>query len=155
MSLSRRQRRMVWVLLLLMGVGGAVALAITAFQQNLMYFRTPSDIAQGHVQPNIRLTLGGLVKAESVRREETNLDVVFTLKDCESEVDVQYSGILPDLFREGQGIVVRGKLNPAGTVIADEVLAKHDENYMPPELAEELMSPDGHSCAPFKAVGEA
>lgn len=155
MSLSRRQRRMVWVALLLLGVSAAVALAVTAFQQNLMYFRTPTDIAAGHVQPDVRLTLGGLVKEQSVRREETNLDVVFTLKDCEAEVDVQYSGILPDLFREGQGIVVRGKLNNAGVVIADEVLAKHDENYMPPELAEELMSPDGHSCEPFQPVGEA
>lgn len=148
--MTRRQNRMLAVSGLVLGVAVAAYLGFTAFSKNLMYFYTPSDIASGNAPENARLRLGGLVETGSVKRGE-GLEVRFTLADCEQKVPVVFEGILPDLFREGQGIVATGHVEQ-GRFRAEEVLAKHDENYMPPELADSLKSENGHSCAPFKPV---
>jgi cytochrome c-type biogenesis protein CcmE len=150
--MNKRQKRMVAVAGLVLGLGVAAALGFTAFRKNMMYFYTPTDVAARNAPVGATLRLGGLVTEGSVRRGE-GLRVDFTLADCDNKVGVRYDGILPDLFREGQGIVATGRLDDTGTFVADEVLAKHDENYMPPELAESLVTADGkHSCAPFKPV---
>ncbi len=150
--MTKRQKRMMAVLSLVVGLGAAAALGFTAFSKNMMYFYTPTDVAAQTAPVGATLRLGGLVTVGSVKRSE-GLRVDFTLADCDHQVGVRYDGILPDLFREGQGIVATGRLDGSGTFVADEVLAKHDENYMPPELADSLVSADGkHSCAPFKPV---
>ncbi len=150
--MNRRQQRMVAVAGLAVGLAGAAALGFTAISKNMMYFYTPSDIVASPPDGDARIRLGGLVVAGSVLRGE-GLDVAFTVADCEKSLPVRYSGILPDLFREGQGIVAAGRVGADGVFTADEVLAKHDENYMPPELAEALKTADGgHSCAEFKPV---
>ena len=150
--MTKRQQRMVAVGMLLLGLSTAAALGFTAFRKNMMYFYTPSDLAAGGVPVGAKATLGGLVERGSVQRGE-GLLVNFTLADCEKNVKVRYEGILPDLFREGQGIVATGAINAEGVFVASEVLAKHDENYMPPQLAEKITTADGkHSCEPFKPV---
>ena len=143
-----RRRRLILVASLLAGLGLATALALTAFQENLLYFYQPSAVVAGEVPPGARFRLGGLVEQGSVSREGEGLAVRFTLSDCGASVPVSYRGILPDLFREGQGIVTYGKLNDEQLFIADEVLAKHDENYMSPEVAEALQDDQGQSCMP-------
>jgi cytochrome c-type biogenesis protein CcmE len=150
--MTKRQTRMVAVAGLIFGLGVAAALAFTAFRKNMMYFYTPSDLVAHSVSEDAKIRVGGLVVAGTVQRAD-DLDVSFTLADCEQSVPVRYRGILPDLFREGQGIVATGRMAPDGAFVADEVLAKHDENYMPPDLKEALTTADGrHSCAPFKSV---
>jgi len=152
MKMTARRQRMAWIALLLLVVGAAAALASAAFRENLMYFHTPTDIAEGEVPSSTSFRLGGLVTTGSVNRDPDSLDVAFRLADCDHEVQVRYQGILPDLFREGQGIVTTGHLDDQGTFQAQTVLAKHDENYMPPELAKRLTDKTGHSCEPFKPV---
>ena len=150
--MTKRQKRMLAVSLLLVGLSLAAVLGFTAFSKNMMYFQTPSDIATGELPEGARIRLGGLVEKGSVQRGD-GLVVNFSVADCEANLPVRYEGILPDLFREGQGIVATGHMD-GKTFVADEVLAKHDENYMPPELAEKLTTPDGkHSCAQFKSMG--
>jgi cytochrome c-type biogenesis protein CcmE len=149
--MTKRQTRLFAVIGLVAGLGLAAALAVTAFRKNLMYFYTPSDLVAGKASPGATLRLGGLVERGTVQRGE-GLKVNFTLADCVQKVGVTYEGILPDLFREGQGIVATGRVDESGHFIASEVLAKHDENYMPPELAESLKTETGHSCEPFKPV---
>ncbi|HEY0975678.1 MAG TPA: cytochrome c maturation protein CcmE [Solimonas sp.] len=152
--MNKRQKRMVAVASLLVGLALASVLGFTAFRKNMMYFYTPTDLATQAVPVGAKLRLGGLVETGSVKRGD-GLQVNFTLADCDKTVAVRYDGILPDLFREGQGIVATGSVDDGGTFVADEVLAKHDENYMPPELAESLVSADGkHSCMPFKPVNK-
>ncbi|HVT36647.1 MAG TPA: cytochrome c maturation protein CcmE [Nevskiaceae bacterium] len=153
--MTKRQRRMAAVASLLVGLSAAAALGVTAFRKNMMYFYTPSDLVTGSAPAGAKLRLGGLVERGSVQRG-ADLLVKFTLSDCEKSVPVQYRGILPDLFREGQGIVATGAMGGDGVFTADEVLAKHDENYMPPQLASSLKTADGkHSCMPFKRVSDA
>lgn len=150
--MTKRQKRMAAIAALLIGLGLAAALGFTAFRKNMMYFYTPSDLLTGSVPVGAKLRLGGLVERGSVQRGE-GLNVRFVLADCERKISVRYTGILPDLFREGQGIVATGSLDGERVFIADEVLAKHDENYMPPQLQKSLKTADGkHSCAPFKSV---
>ncbi len=149
--MTRRQRRALLVLSVLLVVALISTLLLQLFQRNLMYFHSPTEVVNGAVPEGARFRLGGLVVRGSVTRAGDSLEVAFRLADCEHNVPVQYEGILPDLFREGQGIVVTGRLL-GGTVAADEVLAKHDENYMPPELAESLQTEGGHSCAPFRSL---
>jgi cytochrome c-type biogenesis protein CcmE len=139
---------------LLVGLSIATALGVTAFKKNLMYFYTPSDLLSGTAPANQRVRLGGLVERGSVKHGE-GLSVQFILGDCTHTLPVRHDGILPDLFREGQGIVATGTLGPDGVFVADEVLAKHDENYMPPQLAKSLKDTSGHSCAPFKSMQSA
>jgi cytochrome c-type biogenesis protein CcmE len=123
--------------LVLGGVAVALGLALRAFQENLVYFFSPSEVAAGEA-PDRAFRLGGMVVDGSVAREPGSLTVSFVLTDFAHTVPVQYTGVLPDLFREGQGIVARGRLDASGNFIAEEVLAKHDENYMPPEVADAL-----------------
>ncbi|MGB0954517.1 MAG: cytochrome c maturation protein CcmE [Panacagrimonas sp.] len=149
--MTKRQQRMLAVGLLGLGLAVAASLGLTAFRKNLMYFYAPSDVLAAESAPSGRIRLGGLVEAGSVKRGQ-GLEVAFVLADCEHRLPVRYEGILPDLFREGQGIVASGAMDDGGVFVADEVLAKHDENYMPPELAESLTTDTGHSCAPFKSV---
>jgi cytochrome c-type biogenesis protein CcmE len=129
---------MLVVSLILAGVGLAAFFGLTAFQKNLLYFLTPSQVAQGEAPKGHSFRIGGLVVKGTVRRAADTLDVHFDLTDGNKTVGVSYTGILPDLFREGQGIIAIGKLSEKGVFEASEVLAKHDENYMPPEVAESL-----------------
>lgn len=150
--MTRRQRRMALVASIIIGVAALFAVASQVFQKNLMYFYSATELSAGAATPDARVRFGGLVVPGSVEREPGSLDVRFTMADCDNAIPVHFSGILPDLFREGQGIVASGKYTN-GTFIADEVLAKHDENYMPPELAEALGGDSGeHSCTPFKSL---
>jgi cytochrome c-type biogenesis protein CcmE len=132
-----RKRRLIAVLLILAGVGTAAAIAMNSLQQNLLYFQSPSDLALQPIPPGRQFRLGGLVKPGSVAREG-DLATRFVVTDGPQEVTVEYVGILPDLFREGQGVIARGALDDSGLFAASEVLAKHDENYMPPEVADAL-----------------
>jgi cytochrome c-type biogenesis protein CcmE len=119
-------------------MGAAVGLTLYALQQNINLFYSPSQIAAGEAPLGRNIRIGGLVVPGSVQRDSNSLRVAFTLTDNAKQVRVSYEGILPDLFREGQGIVARGVLKDGGMVWAEEVLAKHDENYMPPEVSSSL-----------------
>lgn len=138
MSMNKRTKRKVLVIGVLFGVSIAAVLGLTAFNENLMYFHSPSEVAAGEVPTNRPFRIGGLVVDGSVERSKESLEVNFTLTDHSKTVPISYTGILPDLFREGQGIVAMGKLDAEGVFVADEVLAKHDEEYMPPEVADAL-----------------
>lgn len=134
----RRKRRLTFIGVLFVGVAGATALLLNAFSENLVYFYTPTEVAQGTAPPERKFRVGGLVEDGSVEHADESLKVRFAVTDRAHAVPVVYEGVLPDLFREGQGIVADGRLNAAGVFVADRVLAKHDENYMPPEAAEAL-----------------
>jgi cytochrome c-type biogenesis protein CcmE len=133
-----RRQRMLTIGLLVIGMAAATGLILKAFQKNLMYFYSPSDIAAGKAPTGHDFRIGGLVLKGSVQRNPQTLEVSFVLSDLKRETTVRYSGILPDLFREGQGVVANGRLGTDGVFVAREVLAKHDENYMPPEVAASL-----------------
>ncbi|GGM02816.1 cytochrome c maturation protein CcmE [Pseudomonas asuensis] len=133
-----RKKRLFIILAILAGVGVAVALALSALQQNINLFYTPSQIVSGEAPVGTRIRAGGMVERGSLKRSADSLDVRFIVGDGIQRIPIEYHGILPDLFREGQGIVALGKLNASGVLIADEVLAKHDENYMPPEVTKAL-----------------
>lgn len=133
----RKQQRMVLVVVSLLLLGGATALVMAALSDSVAFFATPTDIAEGKVERDKNFRIGGLVVDGSVGRDDEGV-VSFALTDQANEVVVQYAGILPDLFREGQGIVAQGRIGDDGTFVASEVLAKHDENYMPAEVAESL-----------------
>ena len=120
------------------GVAIAVLLVLVAFQSNILYFISPSEVSAGQAAEGQVFRIGGLVVEGSVVRPGDGLTVQFAITDTAKSVPVEYTGILPDLFREGQGIVAKGKLNSEGVFVASEVLAKHDENYMPPEAAEAI-----------------
>ena len=132
----RKRQRLVLVIVALVLLGGAGGLVLFALSDSVAFFVTPSDIATGRVEADKRFRLGGLVVDGSVERQDGT--VQFRLTDQANEVPVRYRGILPDLFREGQGIVAQGVLGEDGVFAASEVLAKHDESYMPPEVAEAL-----------------
>lgn len=134
----KRKKIMIGVIALVIGISVAVTLALKAFQENLMYFFSPSEVIAGEAPENRNFRIGGLVVEDSVVRDRDSLLVEFVLTDTVNQVKVSYDGILPDLFREGQGIVANGRLNSQGVFVASEVLAKHDENYMPPEVAEAM-----------------
>ena len=133
-----RKKRLFIILAILAGVGIAVALALSALQQNINLFYTPTQIANGEAPQDTRIRAGGMVAEGSVKRTGDSLDVEFVVTDFPKSVTIRYHGILPDLFREGQGIVALGKLDGQGVLVADEVLAKHDEKYMPPEVTKAL-----------------
>ena len=136
--MTPRRKRIFIVSFILIGISIAATLILTAFEENLMYFYSPTEIANGEA-PKVRaFRIGGLVLTDSVKRNPNNLKVNFVLTDTINEIKVIYDGILPDLFREGQGIVANGKMKSDNIFVADEVLAKHDENYMPPEVAKAL-----------------
>lgn len=140
--MNRRRRRL---LLIGGGIGVlavAVALMLNAFRESIVFFNSPSDVAEKHIAPGTRIRLGGMVKTGSVVRSD-NLRIHFDVTDGNREIPVIYQGVLPDLFREGQGIVAEGTLDGAGVFNADTILAKHDETYMPREVAEALKK-SGH-----------
>ncbi|TDF39512.1 cytochrome c maturation protein CcmE [Alteromonadaceae bacterium M269] len=138
----RRKQRMTVVGSIIFLVGGAVALMLYALNQNIDLFLVPSEVINGKdgviPQTGQRLRVGGMVVPGSVKRDDDSLDVTFDLTDTGPIVSVSYQGILPDLFREGQGIIITGVLEGANKVRAEEVLAKHDEEYMPAEMAEKV-----------------
>ena len=139
--MTPRRKRMLVVASIVLGVGAAAALALQAFQENLLYFYSPSQVTAGEAPAERAFRLGGLVTAGSVERTPGSIEVRFLVTDNAETIPVSYSGLLPDLFREGQGVIAHGKLDGSGRFVADEVLAKHDENYMPPEVAETLHKP--------------
>jgi cytochrome c-type biogenesis protein CcmE len=135
--MTRRQRRLTLIGLSLAVLGIAVGLVLNAMSGSIVFFRSPSDIAHAPPAPGTRIRIGGLVKPGSIVRGD-NLNIRFEVTDGKSEIPVRYQGIVPDLFREGQGVVAEGTLNSSGTFVADTVLAKHDERYMPKEVVEAL-----------------
>lgn len=136
-----RKQRLILILLMVAGVAIAVTFALKSFNENLMYFFSTTEVAEGKAPKEAKFRLGGMVVNGSINRPNKDILVRFDLTDYNKQVTVEYSGILPDLFREGQGIVANGRLNAKGVFVAEEVLAKHDENYMPPEVAESLKKP--------------
>jgi cytochrome c-type biogenesis protein CcmE len=135
--MSPRQKRMALVFGIIAGVSVAGALALNAFRQNVTFFFDPTQVASGEVTSGERFRLGGMVTKGSVQRAPGSLEVHFVVTDFKHDVPVSYTGVLPDLFREGQGVVAHGRMT-GNTFVADEVLAKHDEKYMPPEVARSL-----------------
>ena len=141
--MTPRRQRMITVALVVAGVGLAVGLALQAFQENLMFFYSPTQVLAGEPPEGRKIRLGGLVTMGSMQRDSGDLEMRFTVTDNQNSMTVSYAGVLPDLFREGQGVIAIGSLQPDGTLRAEEVLAKHDENYMPPEVAE-ILAEQGH-----------
>ena len=134
----QRKKRLFAVLAIMVGVGIATTITVWSLNQNMLFFVTPGD-EQAQTMPEGRtFRLGGLVETGSVDRAEDGLKVRFVVTDGVGKMDVEFDGILPDLFQEGQGVIARGALDGQGVFQATEVLAKHDENYMPPEVAEAL-----------------
>lgn len=133
----RRRQRLVLVGLIVVGCTIATGLALLALRENINLFFSPSQIVEGTAPSNTTIRLGGMVVVGSVQRGD-NLGVTFVLTDLAEQVTVAYEGILPDLFREGQGIVTQGKLDSTGRFVAEQVLAKHNETYMPPEVNDAL-----------------
>jgi len=136
--MKSRHKRMVFIVVGLAALGGAVALIMNALQSNINHFFSPTEVMANAAPKDRTFRLGGLVVKESLQREDDGLTVHFRVTDNAESVPVIFTGILPDLFREGEGVVAQGKIANDGTFMADEVLAKHDETYMPPEVAEAL-----------------
>jgi cytochrome c-type biogenesis protein CcmE len=148
--MSRKRRRLMLLGLAALGLGIASALVLTAFRDNLLFFYSPSELHAGKVADGQRFRLGGLVVEGSLRHLPDGRTITFMVTDTAYDVPVRYAGIVPDLFREGQGVVASGRVGPGGTFVADELLAKHDEKYMPPEVAKALQHA-GRSTAPGAA----
>ena len=136
--MTPRRQRMILIGIVVAGVAVSVAFALQAFRENVLFFFSPSEIVAGEVPVERGFRLGGMVLDGSVERAPGSLTVNFVVTDFANSIPVHYTGVLPDLFGEGQGVVARGRLNEDGLFMAEEVLAKHDENYMPPEVAEAL-----------------
>ncbi len=144
----KRKKRLITTLLIVLGVSAATAIMTAAFRENILYFKSPSDIAEGNFPQQRNFRVGGMVKEGTFQQAEDSLKVSFVVTDYAKEVSVHYEGILPDLFREGQGVVAIGRMQPDGTFAAEEVLAKHDEKYMPPEVAATLKEKPGSGDTP-------
>jgi cytochrome c-type biogenesis protein CcmE len=145
-----RKRRLYLVLAILAGVSIAGALGLTAFRKNVMFFFDPSQVVAGQVKVGERFRLGGMVAGGSVHRTPGSLQVSFVVTDFKHQVPVTYDKVLPDLFKENAGVVAHGRMNTNGVFVADEVLAKHDEKYMPPEVARSLKN-KGEAYVPDKS----
>ncbi len=141
--MKARHQRLIAIGLVLAGVGVGAAFLLRAMNENILYYYSPTQVMAGEAPEARRFRVGGLVVPGSIEREDGTMQVAFTLTDNAELVTVSYSGILPDLFREGQGIIAHGSLDENGVFVADEVLAKHDENYMPPEVADSLKQVHG------------
>jgi cytochrome c-type biogenesis protein CcmE len=137
MAMTRKQKRLALIGLVGLVIAAALGLILTALRDQIVFFRSPTEVAAGKVRAGEAFRLGGLVEAGSVSREANQI-VRFTVTDGANAVKVIYQGLLPDLFREGQGVVAEGRLDPAGAFAASTVLARHDENYMPREVADAL-----------------
>ena len=138
MMVRPKHQRLVLIILAVAALLGAVLLAMWGLQDRAAYFVTPSDIAAGKTTPDKAMRLGGMVERGSLKRDPDGLTIRFTVSDTKAETPVVYRGITPDLFREGSGVVAEGRLNPDGLFVADTILAKHDERYMPPQIANEV-----------------
>jgi len=136
--MTRKRRRLIIVLLGMGVLAASAGLVLTAFQDSVTFFYSPSDLKAEAAPPGRAIRIGGLVEEGSVRKLDDGVTTEFRVTDLSESVPVTYRGVLPDLFREGQGVVTEGTLRPDGVFVADEVLAKHDENYMPPEVADAL-----------------
>jgi cytochrome c-type biogenesis protein CcmE len=136
--MKSRNKRALAIVAGLVLIGGAAALVLNAFQSNLVFFFSPSQVAANQAPHNRSFRLGGLVEQGSLKRDPEGLTVSFVVTDLAQQIPVRYTGLLPDLFKEGKGVVAEGKLGQDGVFHADQVLAKHDENYMPPEAADAL-----------------
>jgi cytochrome c-type biogenesis protein CcmE len=136
--MKARGRRACGIAAGLTALSGATALVLNAFNANVTFFVTPTQIVDGKTALSTRLRVGGLVVRNSLRRDAGGLTVQFAITDTAREIPVLYRGVLPDLFREGKGVVAQGRMLPNGVFLADQVLAKHDENYMPPDAAEAI-----------------
>lgn len=136
--MTRKRRRLVFLASAMLLLGGAVALVLNAFNDSLVFFYSPTELAAKAVPPGHLVRIGGLVEAGSLARDTDGVTIRFRVTDLKRSLDVVYRGVLPDLFREGQGVVAEGQLAEDGSFVASEVLAKHDETYMPPEVAEAL-----------------
>jgi len=136
--MTRKRRRLYVVLAAMLVLSGAAALVLGALQSEITYFFSPTDLAAGGAPAGRSIRLGGLVEEGSVQRLDDGVTTAFRVTDLSHSVPVTYRGLLPDLFREGQGVVTEGRLRTDGVFVADSVLAKHDENYMPPEVVEAL-----------------
>jgi cytochrome c-type biogenesis protein CcmE len=134
---QKQRRRLAFALALVVAGAGAAALIVYALQDNVLYFYSPSDIAQKHIASGVAFRVGGLVENKSVKHG-AGAEIHFVVTDGRARVPVSYTGVLPALFREGQGVVAMGALEPSGTFAASEILAKHDERYMPPEVVAAL-----------------
>jgi cytochrome c-type biogenesis protein CcmE len=143
--MTPRQRRLGLVAGILAGVAIAGILALSAFRENVTFFFDPSQVADGKVPPGASFRLGGMVETGTLKRNPGSLEVQFVVTDFAHEVPVTYDKVLPDLFREGAGVVAHGRLRADGTFVADEVLAKHDEKYMPPQVARSLKTRRGEA----------
>ncbi|MBE9562080.1 MAG: cytochrome c maturation protein CcmE [Proteobacteria bacterium] len=135
---KKHKKRLAILFIVLLGIGVTVTLALTAFSENMLYFFSPTQILAGEAPQDRMIRVGGLVSTGTVKRATDSLQINFDVNDHINTIPVQYTGILPDLFREGQGVIAIGKMQPDGSFLADEVLAKHDENYMPPEVKDSL-----------------
>ena len=133
--MKARHRRFAWIAAGLAAIGVAVGLVLNAFQSNLVFFYSPSQVLSKEAPVGRPFRIGGMVESGSLKREKDSLTVQFVVTDTAQNVTVRYTGLLPDLFKEGKGVVAQGSLGPDGVFHATEVLAKHDENYMPPEAA--------------------
>ena len=151
--MTRKRRRLYIVLTGLVLLGGAAALVLTAFEENILFFYSPSDLQAEPPPPGRVIRMGGLVEEGTVEKSGDSVAVSFRITDLSHSIPVTYSGILPDLFREGQGVVTQGVLGPDGVFQAQEVLAKHDETYMPPEVADALKK-SGQWRDPAEAGGD-
>lgn len=155
--MKAKHRRMVWVVSGVAALSAATLLVMSAFDENLVFFYSPTDLVERSVQPGRQFRLGGLVEEGSVKRD--GADIEFMITDLTRSVAVHYRGILPDLFREGQGVVTEGELQTDGSFVASNVLAKHDETYLPKEVADALQKSgrwrDGKEIpvAPVKEAG--
>jgi cytochrome c-type biogenesis protein CcmE len=137
--MTPRRRRLVLVLGILAGVSVAGALALSAFRQDVTFYFIPPQVAEGKVHPGEEFRMGGLVEKGSVSRKPGSMQVRFTVTDLKHQVPVVYDKVLPDLFREGAGVIVHGHMQPDGTFVADEVLAKHDQYYRPPGIGQKAV----------------
>ena len=148
--MTRRQKRFSFIVGGLVALGIAAALVLNAFESNLVFFFSPTDVAAGKVPESSVFRVGGLVERNSMTRDDDGLTVRFMVTDLSQRLEIQYTGILPDLFAEGQGVVVQGRMGDGGTFVASSVLAKHDETYMPPEVADALEK--GAKIGPHKSL---
>ena len=142
-----RRRRLYMVLGIVAGVAIAAGFGLKAYD-NSIGFRTPTEVLAGKMEPGKRFQLGGMVKEGSVQRVPGSLEIHFVVQDTEKELPVVYSRVLPDLFKEKAGVVANGRMNEQGVFVADEVLAKHDENYMPPQLGKALKKGESRLDSP-------
>ncbi len=145
--MKARYKRMMFIVLGLVAVTAIAALILNALQSNINHFFSPTEVVANEAPKDRTFRLGGLVEVDSVKREDDGLTVHFNVTDNAEVVTVKYTGILPDLFSEGQGVVAQGKLGAGGIFEAEEVLAKHDETYMPPEVADALEKAEAEAAA--------